>query len=192
MHGGVIGLLRGGETGFVDAVVQRVIDAGVHLFDAVVEGGGVVVIAVAGQLIKGAVEHADDLGALVAHDGLALFVPEDRHGDAAREIGIGTGIDVAGIGQAKEGIASGAGEVIIKGPAFAQHIGVYDRHADVILQPLQLAEDQRAMCPRAGIADIEVIAARFCLEPAVAAGAGAAVGGHPVAKLRCGALKLAA
>jgi hypothetical protein len=52
----------------------------------------------------------------------------------------------------------------------------------VRLLPRQRAHDQRAVCPRTGEADVEMIAASFGLEAADSGRAGAAVGRDPVAE----------
>ena len=76
------------------------------------------------------------------------------------------------------------GPGLVELPAFGEHVRLDDRDADRVGQLLQLAEDQRAVRPRAGERDIEVIAPGLRLESAFAGRAGRAVGRHPVAELR--------
>ncbi len=74
-NGGVIGALRGGKTAFVDTVVYVAVDALVDLFDGVTVTGWPEIGCVAGDVVKRAVEHADDFRAFVGHDGVLLLVP---------------------------------------------------------------------------------------------------------------------
>jgi hypothetical protein len=60
---------------------------------------------------------------------------------------------------------------------------MHDRDRDDVFELLQLAEDQRAVRPRAGERNIEVVAARLGLEAAFAPFRRLAVDGHPVAPL---------
>ena len=71
-----------------------------------------------------------------------------------------------------------------KAPALIGEFGFDDGDRDDLVQSFQLAGHQGAAGPRADQPDIEVIAARFGGEPAVARGAGAAIGGDPVAEGR--------
>src|SRR5690606_24012770 len=65
------------------------------------------------------------------------------------------------------------------------------RNRDEVFELLQLAEDQGAVCPGTGIGDIEVIAAGFRLEAAVAARTRRPVRRDPVAALRLRPLEMA-
>mmetsp|Transcript_20502 Transcript_20502/g.51984 ORF Transcript_20502/g.51984 Transcript_20502/m.51984 type:complete len:228 (-) Transcript_20502:394-1077(-) len=82
------GLLVRGLLGGEAAAVHAVVDAGVHpLVDRVdlsAQGLRVQVqLRVLGQVVEGRVEHAQDLAALVVHDGPLLLVPQHRHRVAA-------------------------------------------------------------------------------------------------------------
>ena len=189
MDGGVIGFLRGGETGLVDAVVDAVIDTGVHRLDLIAQGFGPVIVAVPGQPVEGGIEHADDLRAFVRHDGAARLVPKDRHRHPARRVGLGAGVYVPQEGRAEKRVARRAGKIGAEGPAVVQHVWMYDGNADHLFQPFERAEDQRAMRPGAGVGDIEVIAPRLGPETAGAGRAGRAVRRDPVAELRRVALE---
>ena len=68
-------------------------------------------------------------------------------------------------------------------PAVFGHVPVHDGDRDRRLETLETPEDQRAVGPGTGMGDVQVIAARLRREAAFARGAGAAVGGDPVAEL---------
>jgi hypothetical protein len=59
----------------------------------------------------------------------------------------------------------GDGGRLGKRPVVFPHEPVHDRERDHGLEPFELAEDERPVRPRACERDVEVIAARFCLEP---------------------------
>jgi hypothetical protein len=50
------------------------------------------------------------------------------------------------------------------------HMPVHDGEADKLLEPLQLAHDERPACPRTRIADVEVVAALLGREPCAGLG----------------------
>ncbi len=52
-------------------------------------------------------------------------------------------------------------------PAILATIGIDDGHRDSVLEALQRARDERSVCPRAGIRDVQVISARFRLESGI-------------------------
>ena len=62
-----IGFLGGGETGFVDAIVDVIVGPGVGIFNVLFEGGGEKVdgcIVGGKDIVEFGVEHADDFGGL--------------------------------------------------------------------------------------------------------------------------------
>src|SRR5690606_10763532 len=122
-------------------------------------------------------------GGFVADDGLRLLVPQYRHGDAAGIGRVGAGVDLV---QVIAAIKAVAGRAVLpeERPAMLAHEVVHDIDRDHVLELLQLADDQSAMRPRAGERDIEMVAARFGLETALAALGGLAVPGDPVTELR--------
>mmetsp|Transcript_6897 Transcript_6897/g.19443 ORF Transcript_6897/g.19443 Transcript_6897/m.19443 type:complete len:202 (-) Transcript_6897:636-1241(-) len=66
------------------AAIHAIVDGGVYplidRLDAVPELSGVQVqVGVLGNAVESRVEHADDLGALVVHNGASLLVPKDGH-----------------------------------------------------------------------------------------------------------------
>src|SRR5690606_25535927 len=71
------------------------------------------------------------------------------------------------------------------------HERMDDGYRNHVLQPLQPAQNQRAVRPRAGKRDMEMVAAGLRLEAAFARWTGPAVGGHPVAEGRVGASEAA-
>src|SRR5947209_5715704 len=87
---------------------------------------------------------------------------------------------------AVEAVVIGVGPEL---PAFIAHHRLDHVHRDDVLESLQLAEDDRAMRPRARKRDVEVIAPARGRKSAAAARAGAAVGRHPVAIFRLAALE---
>ena len=119
------------------------------------------------------------------------LVPKHRHGDAAGIGGIGLGVDLVQEIEAVKRVAGGAvlGQ---ERPAVLAHEMMHDRDRDDVFELLQLAEDQRAVRPRAGERDVEVVAAGLRLEAARAAFGRLAVGRDPVAPLRLRADELAA
>ena len=187
-EGPLVGRLTGGEAGAVDAVVDVAIDESVDLVDLLAQGRRVVVGTAGVTAVEGAVEHADDLRGLVVDDGLSLLVPQHRHSDDAGVVGLGPGVDLVHevetigtvIAGALERLTTGAGEL----PARIAHVRVHHRQGNHVLQPLQPAEDQGAMGPGAGVGNVQVITPGLGLEATLATGAGAAVRGDPVAKLR--------
>ena len=107
-HGLVIGGLGCGEAGLVDAVVDVVIDPRIDRVDLRAQSLWIVIVGIAGQLVEGRVEHADDLRTFVRDDGVALLVPQDRHGDATGIIGVDLGIDLPEQVLAEHGVAGRA------------------------------------------------------------------------------------
>src|SRR5690606_35818944 len=115
--------------------------------------------------------------------GLALAVPEHRNRDAAGIVRVGPDIGLAQELETVDAVASGA-IALAEGPAVRPHVMVDDRDGDHVFEPLEGARDQRAVRPRAGIGDVEVIAAWLGGKAARTSRSGRAVGGHPVAKAR--------
>ena len=80
----LIGVLRGGEAGFVDAVIDRVVNSLVQRIDLFAQQLGIIVSRPRPDRIERAVEHAYDLRGLVGDDRVGLLVPQHRHRDPAR------------------------------------------------------------------------------------------------------------
>ena len=121
---------------------------------------------------------------------LVCLVPEHRHGDAAAVVGPRLDIEFAQPLRAEDRIGNDA-RAGLEGPAALAQQPVDDRERDHALEALEPAEDERAMRPRAGERDDEMIAAGFGLEAADAARPRLAARGHPVAERRVGADEMA-
>ena len=147
----------------------------------------IVVVAIGAHAVERAVEHADDLRRLVRHDRSLVLVPQDRNRRAARVLRIGERVQLVEAFDAVHGVGNRLGARRER-PAFGSHVAVDGRDADQRFEPFELANDQRAMRPRARERDVEVIAVRLRAEAAAARRAGRAVGRYPIAKLtlRCG------
>ena len=120
VHVGVVGGLGGGEAALVDAVVDGVVDPGVHGVDVGAvrfgeEGSCGFAQPRGDEGVEGGVEHADDLGGLVVDDGFALAVPEGRDGVAARVVRVGFVVELGVLGEAVEGVVRrGAGGGVVE------------------------------------------------------------------------------
>ena len=105
----LVGFLRRGEAGLVDAVVDEVVRPLVCLVNLLTQGFRVeldVAVLFIDEVIKLGVEHADDLAALVADNSVLLLVVEDGDGEAAGVFLLGLEVDVAEVG---EGFVAGYG-----------------------------------------------------------------------------------
>ena len=97
VHGGLVGVLGGGETGLVDAVVDVVVGPFVRRVDLLLQRLGVqihVLVFLGQEAIEFGIEHADDLTGLVADDFALLDVVEGRDGEAAFVFGVDLEINV--------------------------------------------------------------------------------------------------
>src|SRR5690606_38815569 len=128
----------------------------------------------------------------VGDDRLAFLVPQDGRGNAAREIRDRSEIDLRQPIEPVDPIAGRAREVRREGPALVAHMRVNDVKTDRVLQTLELAEDDGAVGPGAGIGDVEMVAPGLCGKTAFAARARRAVLGDPAAERGGFALELAA
>lgn len=167
-HIPLIGLLGGSEARLVHAVVDQVVLPAVGLLDLglqvlrVEADGGVLGVE---EVVELGTEHAQDLARLVAHDAPALLVVEGGHGVAAGVLGLGLEVDVAEVGEAlvqrvRDDVIGGGG--LVRGgeaPAALAEVPVDDGEGDEVLEALELAGDQGAVGPGAGIGNIEVVAA---------------------------------
>src|SRR5690606_36974277 len=100
----------------------------------------------------------DDLGRFVVDDAARDLVPQHRHGDPPGITGPGLDVDLVQVAGAIDAVGNGA-RAVTEPPALGPHVPVDHGQRYVSLQPLQLAEDERAVRPRAGEGDVEVIAA---------------------------------
>lgn len=177
----VVGRLRGGEAGLVDAVVEQVVQARVQRVDVGGEFGRVEAGRRRREVGEGGVEHAQDVGALVVHHHALGHVPEHGHGGAAGDVGVGAGVELMQPGGAEERVVVRRG-VAAEAPALVAEGGVDDGDGDEGVEPLERARHQRARGPGADEGDVEAVAPGLGLEAAAAGGACAAVGRDPVAK----------
>lgn len=69
----IIGLLAGGEPGFIDAVIHIIVDPAVQLINLIAQLRRVVISCAAAQPIEGGIKHADDFRRLIADDGVLLL-----------------------------------------------------------------------------------------------------------------------
>ena len=120
---------------------------------------------------------------LVIDDGAPLLVPQHGHRDAAGEFRVGRKIDLGKLRFAVDRVRSGAA-LRAEHPTVSQHQRLDDRHRDCGFQFLELAEDERAMRPRTGQRDIEMITAGRRSKTARSRRSRAAVRRHPIAKVR--------
>ena len=133
--GFLIGSLLCGETAAIDPVVDVLVDIGIDLIDTRPQRIRIEIRGVAGQRIKGAVEHADDVRRFVADDGLLLQVPEQRHRHPAAVIGLGVGVELPVVVIAVVRLRIGAIFVTV-GPTLVQHVRVHHADADQRFQTL--------------------------------------------------------
>src|SRR5262249_30739455 len=133
--------------------------------------------------IKAAVEHADDLGGLVADDRVTLLVPQHRHRNTAAVGGIGTRIELV---QEFDAIDAVGYHTIggREGPTVLTPQPMCDRKADHGLEALQGPEYKRPASPRACQRNIKMISADLRFESIHAGWPGRAIHGDPIAKLR--------
>mmetsp|Transcript_5453 Transcript_5453/g.21567 ORF Transcript_5453/g.21567 Transcript_5453/m.21567 type:complete len:357 (-) Transcript_5453:25-1095(-) len=182
-EGRLVGALRLGEAAPVHAVVDARVDPLVDRVDRVAEPLRIdVEVRVLGHsaFVEGRVEHADDLRALVAHDGLGLLVPEHRHGVLAAGV-VGQLVEITHGGSAVDAVGNHAGDLefaeaenvrerrvvrrsehpagvlvrIRPGPLPGR---VHNAEADDVLQALQVHGGQAPIRPRARIRDVQVVA----------------------------------
>ncbi|MNC67854.1 hypothetical protein D3C75_1183930 [compost metagenome] len=85
----VIGILAGSKTGLVHSVVYRVVNPAVERIDLFTQFCRVVISSPCADGVESAVEHADNIGRLIADDGLLLFIPQHWHGNTAAVLRIG-------------------------------------------------------------------------------------------------------
>src|SRR5262245_58522883 len=71
------------EARLVDSIVERIVDAAVEPVDLRTKLLGVVITGHGATLVKGRVEHADDLCRLIVHNSTRSPIPENRHRHAA-------------------------------------------------------------------------------------------------------------
>src|SRR5664279_5774984 len=87
---------------------------------------------------------------------MGLPIPEDRHGDATCLVRIRAQVDITQKSRRPDRI----GVISLEWPAVRTHVRIDDGHADRVIETAQRAGDQRALRPRAGACDVQVITTR--------------------------------
>ena len=90
-----------------------------------------------------------------------------------------------------ERVSGRAGKIRLQLPSFIQHMRVNHADRDQVLQSFQMAEDKRAMSPRARIGHIEMEPARLGFDGVLSIRAGRAIRRDPVAEDGIFAVELA-
>ncbi len=93
---------------------------------------------------------------------------------------VGGGVDLVQVGRPVHRV--GGFGIVPEPPALRGQLGLDDGQRNDVFQALERACHQRSRCPGANQRDIEMIAVRFGLKPALAGGAGLAIRCHPVAE----------
>lgn len=111
----LVRLLGGGEAALVDAVVDQVVGPLAGLVNVLAQGLGVQVEvaggAALGQLrVEGAAQHAQDLGALVADNGLGDLVVQHGDREARGVVLVDAEVEVAQVGEA---LVQGVGDDVL-------------------------------------------------------------------------------
>jgi len=188
IEGHLVRLLGGGKTAAIHPIVHCAVDPLIEPIDLLAQRYWIEITVPAAQLIKGAVEHPDDLGRFVAHDGALVLVPEHRHGDPTGVVGIGPGIELVQSFGSLVGIRHHPLRRL-EGPALFAHEPVNDGERDQIAQSLEGADDQGAVSPGAGQRYIKVVAAGFGRKSGLTARTRGSVQGDPVSEGRPRPLK---
>ena len=157
-HRAVVGLLRGGEPAPVHAVVDGGVDPLVERVDLRPQRGGVEVERRAGPAAELRAQVDGEVGEVVADDPAGLLVPQHRHRDVPVVAGFGRLVGLPEQGEAVDRIWRVAGAVP-EGPAAPVPDRVDHRHRHHVLQAQQRPDDGRAVRPRAGERDVQVVAA---------------------------------
>jgi hypothetical protein len=146
------------ETGLVNAVVDVVVYPLVHLFDVlpqVLREQVQLLMLVVQEVVKGIVEHANDLAALVADNALLFLVIQRWHSKTAFVVRVLLKVDVAQmreIGMDRIRCNTLAGKLLVcsrEPPALTAHVPVYAREGDNVLQAFQISHNQSPMRPGA-------------------------------------------
>src|SRR5690606_42075633 len=102
---------------------------------------------------------------------LRVLVPQDRSRNAAAVVRLRGGVDLVKRPGIVDRVGDDAGS-FCEGPAVLHHKPMNHRYGEQLLQPFQRAQDENAVSPGAGEADIKVIAAGLSLESPLPAWAG--------------------
>ena len=159
VHGMVVGRLASREPALVDAVVDVRVDLALELVDLRPQRLRVEIEPHVGERVELAVQHPDDLGRLVVDDAVRLPVEQHRHRDVMARVRLGQVVDLREELEAVDRIEVGARRAGER-PAALVADRIDDRERDRLLEPLQATHDDRAVGPRAGERDVQVVAAR--------------------------------
>ncbi len=153
-HGLVIGRLRLGKPGAVDAVVDAVVDRRVPPVDLAAQGRWSEIGPIAGDPFEARIENAQDIGRFIVDDPPLLPVPEDGHGDLAGVVRVGCGVELVLEADRPDPFARIGLRRI--GPAVFAEFGFSDGKRHRLLKPLQDPDHQRAAGPGADIGNEEL------------------------------------
>src|SRR5215470_18444654 len=167
----LVGFLRRRKAGSVDAVVERLVDAGVDRVDLRTERRRIVVAWRGVNRVERRIEHANDLGRLVADDRRVFAVLEDWYRHSSGVTRRRRLVHLVEVSRAVHAVRDHAGTGIER-PAVLRVMPVDDRQPDEALEPFQPAKDERAVRPRTGERDVQVVAAGGGAETAFAGRSG--------------------
>src|SRR5205814_10417379 len=150
--------LAGGEARFVNAVVHPIVnescEPGVLAFDVLRKQ---IDLAIA-EGVENVVEHPANVVLGIVDDSACLLVSTSRISEAAVEVSIRGDVCLAQESEAVDWIA-GVARPITKGPAPGVTNRVNHRHADSVLETLQIAHNESAACPGTRQRNVEMIPA---------------------------------
>ena len=90
--------MGGGEAGFVDAVVDVIVCPIVYSFDVFLQVGGEKVefgVLFRENVVEFVIEHADDVGRFIRHDGFGLLVIECGYRETTAVVWVDVEVDIA-------------------------------------------------------------------------------------------------
>src|SRR5436190_15048957 len=88
-----VGLLAGGKTGAVYAIIDVGVNKLVRSVDFAAEFGWIIIGMNVRERVEGRVEHTDNLGRFIIDDRLPLLIPQHRDRDSSGIMRIGEQID---------------------------------------------------------------------------------------------------
>lgn len=169
----LVGVLCRSEAGLVntvvDVVVRPLVDF-VNLALEILRQQIHVLVLVCHQLIKLVVKHTNDLRTLIVHDPLRLLIVQSRHGEPSLVVRVLLKVDLAQVCEIRvlwvwdRVLAWDILPLFSEAPPLLQHLIMHTREGDDVFEALELTHNQCAMCPRTGIADVDVVAGFLCWE----------------------------
>ena len=156
----VVGLLRAGEAAAVDTVVDLGEDPLHHLVHLLADVVGPQVGRVGAVVVAPLEEEVvGDPGEVVGHDLAGGLLDDRRHRDAARVVGVAGEVGLLQPLDPQHRVDAPGVEV--EGPAALVVGGATQALGDDVLQPEELAHDDRAVGPRAGPRSDQAVAPRL-------------------------------